>query len=220
MLQVRHALQELYQNVQVRAPWFPLRLLPQLFTAIVNLSQRLGQYPPGGASASGNIEHRTFPGIAVSSTAWISRTSSGTTCGPDPEKGASHGPRCVDTAEEPPPRARQRNRPGPRSRLAMLLEKNTRPSDESGFYETVLPPDLVRIRLDAQAQAAILRDLARRLSAERVPSAVFWAIGKALPEAAAPVLVEILELHPDLADDHAGGLPNAHCPGKLPRLRP
>ncbi len=86
--------------------------------------------------------------------------------------------------------------------LAMLLEKNTRPSDESGFYETVLPPDLVRIRLDAQAQAAILRDLARRLSAERVPSAVFWAIGKALPEAAAPVLVEILELHPDLADDH------------------
>ncbi len=60
VLQVRHAMQELYQNVQVGAPWFPLRLLPQLFTAIVNLSQRLGHYPPGGTSASGNIERRTF----------------------------------------------------------------------------------------------------------------------------------------------------------------
>ncbi len=86
--------------------------------------------------------------------------------------------------------------------LAMLLEKNTRPSDESGFYETVLPPDLVRIRLDQQAQAAMLRELARRFSAKRVPSAVFWAIGKALPEAAAPVLLAILGQHPDLADDH------------------
>ena len=60
VLQVRNALAEMYQNVQVRAPWFPLRLLPQLVTAIVLLSQRLGQYPPGGTSASGNIERRTF----------------------------------------------------------------------------------------------------------------------------------------------------------------
>jgi hypothetical protein len=60
VLQIRHALQELYQNVRIGAPWFPLRLLPQLMTAIVILSQRVGRYPPGGTSASGNIERRTF----------------------------------------------------------------------------------------------------------------------------------------------------------------
>jgi hypothetical protein len=60
LLQIRHAMQELYQNVQIGALWFPLRLLPQLITAIILLSQRIGQYPPGGTSASGNIERRTF----------------------------------------------------------------------------------------------------------------------------------------------------------------
>jgi hypothetical protein len=60
VLQVRDALSELYSMVQIRAPWFPSRLSPQLATAIILLSQRLGQYPPGGTTASGNIERRTF----------------------------------------------------------------------------------------------------------------------------------------------------------------
>jgi hypothetical protein len=60
VLQVRHALAELYHNVRIGAPWFPLRLLPQLVTAVVLLSQRLGQYPPGGTTTSGMIERRTF----------------------------------------------------------------------------------------------------------------------------------------------------------------
>jgi hypothetical protein len=85
--------------------------------------------------------------------------------------------------------------------LGMLLEMNTRPSDELGFYETVLPPDLIRVRLDAEAQAEVLGELARRLSALTVPSAVLWAIGKALPEAAAPVLADLLARQPNLAED-------------------
>lgn len=60
VLQVRHALAELFQNVQISAPWFPLRLRSQLVTAIVILSQRLGRYPPGGTTASGNIERQAF----------------------------------------------------------------------------------------------------------------------------------------------------------------
>ena len=60
VLQIRNALGELYHMVQVRAPWFPARLLPQLVNAIIQLSQRVGQYPPGGTTASGNIERRVF----------------------------------------------------------------------------------------------------------------------------------------------------------------
>jgi len=60
VLQIRAALQELYQNVQLRAPWFPLRLCPQLVTAIVRLSIRVAHYPPGGTTASGNIDRETF----------------------------------------------------------------------------------------------------------------------------------------------------------------
>jgi hypothetical protein len=85
--------------------------------------------------------------------------------------------------------------------LAMLLEKNTRPSDEIGFYETVLPPDVAGIRLDEEAQAEILRELARRVSSARVPAGVFWAAGKALPQAGAPVVVDILAQHADLSED-------------------
>jgi hypothetical protein len=85
--------------------------------------------------------------------------------------------------------------------LAMLLEKNTRPSDESGFYETVLPPALLPIRLDVDAQAQILLELAKRATADGVPSAVLWAMGKALPKAAAPVLADLVTRHAELAED-------------------
>lgn len=60
VLQMRHALFELYHTVAVGAPWFPLRLRPRLVGAIVYLSQRLGQYPPGGTVSGGNVERATF----------------------------------------------------------------------------------------------------------------------------------------------------------------
>jgi hypothetical protein len=60
VLQMQNALSELYQTVAAGAPWFPLRLLPQLVGAIVYLSKRLTQYPPAGTTASGNIETSHF----------------------------------------------------------------------------------------------------------------------------------------------------------------
>ncbi len=36
--------------------------------------------------------------------------------------------------------------------LAMLLEKNSRPFDEDGFYEGVLPPDVLAIELSEEEQ--------------------------------------------------------------------
>jgi hypothetical protein len=53
-------MKELYQDAGTRAPWFPSRLLPKLVGAIIGLSQKLDQYPPGGTQASGNIERITF----------------------------------------------------------------------------------------------------------------------------------------------------------------
>ena len=59
-LQIRHALAELYQTVNVRATWFPLRLLPRLISAIISMSQKLNHYPPAGIQRPGNIERETF----------------------------------------------------------------------------------------------------------------------------------------------------------------
>jgi hypothetical protein len=59
-LHLRNAMKELYQDVGIRAAWFPLRLRPQLINAIIQLSKKLDQYPPGGTRASGNIERFTF----------------------------------------------------------------------------------------------------------------------------------------------------------------
>ena len=60
VLQIRHALMEMYQDVAMRAPWFPLRLRPQLVAAIIAMSQKLGHYPPAGIQRPGNIERATF----------------------------------------------------------------------------------------------------------------------------------------------------------------
>jgi hypothetical protein len=59
-LHMRNAMKELYQDVGIRAAWFPLRFLPQLVSAIIRISQKLDQYPPGGTQTSGNIERITF----------------------------------------------------------------------------------------------------------------------------------------------------------------
>jgi hypothetical protein len=59
-LQLRNAMDELYQGLAIRATWFPLTLRPQLKNAIILISQKLDQYPPSGTQTSGNIERITF----------------------------------------------------------------------------------------------------------------------------------------------------------------
>ena len=85
--------------------------------------------------------------------------------------------------------------------IAMLLEKNTRPSDENGFYEAILPREVLDIDLDEEAQTEILQRLVKNINTSAVAASVVWAIGKALPKASAPVLIKLLRAHPNLADD-------------------
>jgi hypothetical protein len=85
--------------------------------------------------------------------------------------------------------------------IAMLLEKSTRPSDENGFYETILPPGVLGIHLDEEAQTEILQELAQKTYSQSIVPSLFWAIGKSLPGAGAPVLVHFLDEHPDFLND-------------------
>lgn len=86
--------------------------------------------------------------------------------------------------------------------VAMLLEKNTRPSDENGFYETVLPSDVLGLDLDEDAQAEILGELVKIPYSPDVASSVFWAIGKSSPRVGAPILLRLFDEHPEMLDDH------------------
>jgi RHS repeat-associated protein len=54
--QMRDALQQLYEDIPTKAPWFPLnRLQNEFYTAVVYISQRLGTFPPNGIIQGGNI---------------------------------------------------------------------------------------------------------------------------------------------------------------------
>src|SRR5579883_389118 len=85
--------------------------------------------------------------------------------------------------------------------ITMLLEKNTRPFDGNGFYETILPHGVLGIHLDEEAQAEILQELAKKTYPRSVAPSVFWAIGKSLPGAGAPILLHFVDEHPDLLND-------------------
>jgi hypothetical protein len=82
--------------------------------------------------------------------------------------------------------------------LAMLLEKSTRPSNEVGFYESVLSPDLHNLVLDKKQQKEIIAKLRSIKELEGVLPALIWAIGKAMPEAGVPLFLEVLRKHADL----------------------
>lgn len=87
--------------------------------------------------------------------------------------------------------------------LAMLLERNTRPSNEAGFYESVLSADLLKITLDKSQQQEILAKLLSTNKIQRVLPSLLWAIGKALPEAGMPLLLDLVHQHPNLLTGEA-----------------
>jgi hypothetical protein len=89
------------------------------------------------------------------------------------------------------------------SQLAMLLEKNTRPSTEAGFYESILSPDLLEVALDVKQQRALLSRFAGLQQLLPLVPSLLWAAGKALPEAGMPVLLDLLRNRPELAPDAA-----------------
>src|SRR5437588_1267247 len=76
--------------------------------------------------------------------------------------------------------------------LAMLLEKNSRPSDEEGFYESVLPPELLALELSERDQEEILTEIAKRTHPADVTASFLWAVGKSSPRAGLPVLLRFL----------------------------
>jgi hypothetical protein len=82
--------------------------------------------------------------------------------------------------------------------LAMLLEKSTRPSNEAGFYESVLSPDLHDLVLDKKQQKETIAKFRSIKELQRVLPAFVWAIGKAMPEAGVPLFLEVLRKHADL----------------------
>ena len=83
------------------------------------------------------------------------------------------------------------------SQIAMLLEKNTRPSDELGFYASVLPAAVMGLELNVNAQKQLLRELLRNPNLERAPSSFLWAVGKASPQVAIDALSTVLQRHSD-----------------------
>jgi hypothetical protein len=85
--------------------------------------------------------------------------------------------------------------------LAMLMEKNSRPSDEEGFYESVLPPELLAIELSEREQEEILTEIAKKTYPADVTTSFLWAVGKSSPRAGLPVLLRFLSEHSDLVDD-------------------
>jgi hypothetical protein len=88
--------------------------------------------------------------------------------------------------------------------LAMLLEKNTRPSDEAGFYESILPPGLLSLTLDTDKQREVLTRLRPSLQSAEASPSIIWALGKASPEAGTPFLLAFLgERSRSLSDEVA-----------------
>jgi hypothetical protein len=85
--------------------------------------------------------------------------------------------------------------------LAMLLEKSSRPSDEEGFYESVLPPELLAIELSEREQEEILAEMAKESYPADVTSSFLWAVGKSSPRVGLPVLLRFLGEHSDLGED-------------------
>jgi hypothetical protein len=85
--------------------------------------------------------------------------------------------------------------------LAMLLEKSSRPSDEEGFYESVLPPELLAMELSEREQEEILTEIAKKTYPPDVTTSFLWAVGKSSPRAGLPVLLRFLSEHSDLVDD-------------------
>jgi len=77
--------------------------------------------------------------------------------------------------------------------IAMLLEKNTRPCDELGFYETVLSQELLNLKLSKSSQKRIVQQFSKIENLQRILPSVFWALGKALPEVGAPLLIELVQ---------------------------
>jgi len=77
--------------------------------------------------------------------------------------------------------------------LAMLLEKATRPSDEIGFYESILPVDLLAVQLTARDQRFLLDALVVLPNVEPILAQVFWAIGKATPQAGATAICSLAD---------------------------
>jgi hypothetical protein len=82
--------------------------------------------------------------------------------------------------------------------LAMLLEKSSRPSNEAGFYDSVLSPDLHDLILGKKQQKEIIAKFRSIKEVQRVLPDLIWAIGKATPEAGVPLLLELLRKHADL----------------------
>lgn len=82
------------------------------------------------------------------------------------------------------------------AQLAMLLEKNTRPSN-ADLYESLLPPDLLRLNIDSDTQREILRAAINYVpDVPRVALQFFFAVGKAKERVALEVLDESISRHP------------------------
>lgn len=85
--------------------------------------------------------------------------------------------------------------------LAMLLEKSSRPSDEEGFYESILPPEAIALELDEHEQEEILSAIARRQHPPDLAASFPWALGKSSPKAGLPVLLDFFSDHSDIMSD-------------------
>jgi hypothetical protein len=85
--------------------------------------------------------------------------------------------------------------------LAMLLEKNHRASDEQGFYESILPAEMLAIELSEREQQEVLAGIAERSHSPGLTASFLWAVGKSSPKAGMPVLLHFLRDHPELLDD-------------------
>ena len=85
--------------------------------------------------------------------------------------------------------------------LAMLLEKSSRPSDEEGFYESILPPEALALELNEQEQTEILREIAKQQQPPDVAASFLWAVGKSSPNVGLPVLLGFVKDHSEILRD-------------------
>jgi hypothetical protein len=85
--------------------------------------------------------------------------------------------------------------------LAMILEKNSRPSDEDGFYESVLPQDMLAIELSEREQEELLTEIAKNEIPGHVTASFIWAVGRSSPKVGMHVLRRFLSEHPQIIDD-------------------
>lgn len=85
--------------------------------------------------------------------------------------------------------------------LAMLLEKNSRPSDEDGFYESVLPHDVLAIELSEREEEELLTEIAKKELPADVTASFLWAVGQSSPKVGLHVLLRFFCEHPRSLDD-------------------